>query len=139
VRSGGYRPELVGTVDRTVLAGLRDRHHRGLARVLETDARDRTLDECGSELTVGGVHSEQLAAREPLGSATFVGVYMRGRRTDDRLVRPHERLQRRDVRTGTVEDEERLHLRTELPSHELVRPGGPRVRTVRVDVAGVRL
>ncbi len=125
----------IGRVDRPVLGGLRDGHDPRLARVLETHARDRALDERRGKLAVGRGDGEQLATRESFGRPALVGVDVRRR---GQMTASKGRISAWSAVTLAP-----VPLKTKNGSacapkcslHELARPGGHRIVAIGVDMA----
>ena len=75
--------------------------------MLVADPRDPALDELGRQLSVLGLHRQQLDAGDRLGRAALVDVHVRDLRADHRLPRAARGTQRQHVGSAAGEHEER--------------------------------
>jgi len=139
VRGVCKRAQLRRRVDRAELAGLGDRHDAGLHGVLVADALDHRGDIAGRELAVRRRRGEQLEAAHPLRRAALVDRQVRGLRAHDSLPGLQASAQRRDVRAGPVENEERFAARPEPVAQQLGGARRPGVVAIRLRVVGVGL
>src|SRR3954463_9375394 len=78
--------------------------------------REQRLNLFGPELAVGRHERDELAAREALGRAALVHVYVRALGADHGVVRARQSGEARDVRARPAEDEEDLDALAELLS-----------------------
>ena len=96
------------------------------------------LDVGRSQLAVGGGDRNDLRSAKSLQRAAFVGLKVRGRRSEHGLPRAQQRGESGNVRTGSVEREIYVGLGAEKVLEARDRARGPRIVAVtnRISVVG---
>jgi len=117
----GDRADLGRRVERSELGGLGDADGERLRAVLVAPAPGLLVDECGSELAVGGIDGEQLEAGHPLGGAALIRVDVRGARRDDGAPARKHAGERGHIGPGAVEDREGFGGLAEVFLHDLLQ------------------